>query len=156
MQQKNLVLFFSSIIPNYDENTFVSLWKVASENHIKDFLTQKITFKEQRIRRSRDIFQNQNLTEKESFEYFNKYLGFYEDSWTIYPDVIEVLDFLKQQNIDVGILSDGAQKQQEFKIRKNRYPGIFQICSHCRIRRNVKTKSFVLFERRFNVWCRNL
>ena len=88
-------------------------------------MAQKITFKEQRIRRIREIFQNQNLTENESFEYFNKYLGFYEDSWTIYPDVIEVLDFLKQQKIDVGILSDGAQKQQEFKLEKTGIMGYF-------------------------------
>ncbi len=114
---------FSSIIPNYDESTFVTLWKTVSENHIKDFLTQKITFREQQIRRIRDIFQNQKMTEHESFKYFNKYLGYYENSWTLYPDVIETLEFLKHQNIELGILSDGAQKQQEFKLKKT---GIFE------------------------------
>jgi len=58
------------------------------------------------------------MTENEAIEYFNKYLGYYEDSWTIYPDVIEALDFLKRQNIEIGVLSDGAQKQQEFKLKK--------------------------------------
>lgn len=110
--------FFSSVIPNYNENTFVEFWRTASVKHIKDFLAQKITFRDQRVRRIRDIFQNKNMSENESFEYFNKYLGYYEDSWNLYSDVIDTLEFLKNKNIDIGILSDGAQKQQELKLQK--------------------------------------
>lgn len=109
---------FSSVIPDYDEHTFVDLWKKTSEKYFMEFLAGRMTFKEQRVQRIRDIFQDQNMTDNESFAYFNKYHIYYEDSWNLFLDVIETLEFLKAQNIDIGILSDGSQQQQEHKLEK--------------------------------------
>ncbi len=109
---------FATEIPNYDKDTFAKLWKKTSQIYMNDFLAQKITFNEQRILRIRTIFQNDNISEFDALDLFDKYLNFYEHFWSVFPDVIDVLDFLKQNNVEMAILSDGSQQQQEQKLLK--------------------------------------
>lgn len=58
------------------------------------------------------------MSEKKAFDYFCLYLQFYEESWTIYSDVLGALEFLRRHGIEMGVLSDGAQDQQELKLSK--------------------------------------
>lgn len=102
-------------IPNYDEDTFTSTWRAASERHIAAFLQGDITFQEQRRRRIREIFYNDSMSPDRADRLFSSYLRLYQKSWTAFPDVLPF--FERHRSKDIAILSDGAQDQQEDKLR---------------------------------------
>lgn len=111
-------------IPQYNEATFNSKWHEITEYNIQTFLKGEISFQEQRRRRIRSVFNDQNITNEQADDIFNIYLKFYEDSWTLFPDVIPFLQSFK--NHGYGILSDGSQNQQEMKLEKTGIRAFFK------------------------------
>lgn len=107
---------------------FVKLWKDVSKQYYEQYLSGKMTFQEQRLMRIKTFFKNirasiseqnglQNITgmtTKELESIFSNYLQYFEESWTIYGDVISVLDVLKSYRL--GIISNGETEQQIKKL----------------------------------------
>ena len=106
---------FADRIPDYEEGTFVSKWRTASEKHIATFLEGKIDFQEQRRRRIREVFHNDSMSADQVDTLFSVYLRHYENSWRAFPDVLPFLE--RHGDRGIGILSDGAQAQQEAKLK---------------------------------------
>jgi putative hydrolase of the HAD superfamily len=106
---------FADRITGYEEASFASMWRAASERHIVAFLAREISFQEQRRRRMREISGNKSMSAEEADFLFDAYLRHYEDSWRAFPDVVPFLEKFGSQSI--GIVSDGAQAQQEAKLK---------------------------------------
>jgi putative hydrolase of the HAD superfamily len=98
----------------YNETSFPDIWNKITEDVVQLFLQNKISFQEQRRFRLRHIFQKK-IKDEEADELFNIYLGFYEDSWTLFDDVIPCLDFFSKEKL--GIISNGDKDQQRQKLK---------------------------------------
>jgi putative hydrolase of the HAD superfamily len=106
---------FADRIPGYAEASFTTMWRAASERHIVSFLSGEISFQEQRRRRIREVFGSESMSAQEADILFDEYLRHYENSWRAFPDVVPFLEKFGGQGI--GIVSDGAQAQQEAKLK---------------------------------------
>ena len=115
---------FAASIPAYDEVLFASRWHRALERHYAAFLMGEISFQEQRRRRLRDIFRNEDMPDSKADELFNVYLRFYEDSWQLFPDVLPFLEANREHGF--GVISDGAHEQQMQKLRNQGIDGYMQ------------------------------
>lgn len=107
---------YANLIPGYDPHNFVQRWHEASMLHIEAFLQGEIDFQEQRRRRLRTIFKQDNMTASHADVLFSDYLEHYETSWQLFPDVIAFLNSHTGEYL--AVLSDGAQEQQEAKLKK--------------------------------------
>lgn len=96
------------------QDDFVNLWRAATETYLQKFIDGELTFQEQRRLRLRDIF-GRHINAEEADALFERYLGYYEDSWELFPDVIHCLDRLAP--LGLGIISNGNSGQQLQKLR---------------------------------------
>jgi putative hydrolase of the HAD superfamily len=103
-------------IPDYQADRFADRWNQVAELHIAAFLRGEIDFQTQRRRRMREILGQADMPDAQADEVFSRYLKHYENSWRALPDVAPFLEAMKDQ--PMGILSDGAQAQQEKKLRR--------------------------------------
>ncbi|MGG2064776.1 HAD family hydrolase [Bacillus sp. S14(2024)] len=96
------------------------LWNQLSEQYFNQFLSNKLSFQEQQRLRMIDLFQTYgiHLTHEEADQKFKLYLTLYEENWTVYEDVIDVLNTLKQKGYSLGIISNGDYDQQIEKLRR--------------------------------------
>ena len=112
---------FKNRIPDYEEEDFVHFWNQLAEKHFAGYLAGHYDFQEQRRRRIRGVFQDESISDHQADELFDFFLKIYEDSWELFPDVIPFLE--ANQPWGFAVLSDGAQSQQELKLKKT---GIYQ------------------------------
>ncbi len=103
-------------IPDYQADRFAERWNDVSERHIAVFLRGEIDFQTQRRRRMREIFGQADMPDTQADEIFSRYLEHYENAWRVLPDVLPFLHAMKGQAL--AVLSDGAQDQQEEKLRR--------------------------------------
>jgi putative hydrolase of the HAD superfamily len=115
---------YADSIPGYDVQQFVHKWHEAAEMHMAAFLRGEIDFQEQRRRRVRAIFAQYDISANEADAIFSDYLKHYEAAWRVFPDVLAFLDV--HANECLAVLSDGAQKQQEAKLKKTGIRRYFQ------------------------------
>ncbi|MDC2864775.1 HAD family hydrolase [Bacillus sp. BP-3] len=96
------------------------LWNRLSEQYFNLFLCNELSFQEQKRLRMKDLFQQYgiHLTNKEADLKFNLYLSSYKENWTVYADVIDVLESLKQKGYLLGIISNGDYNQQIEKLNR--------------------------------------
>ncbi len=118
---------YRKILGNPQEEEFYSAWIKASEKHNKEYLKGKLSFKEQRIKRLKELFLHfhKSITEDEALRIFFEYLDIYETSWRCFDDVVPCLKDLKKHQL--GIISNGDKDQQ---IKKLRMGGIFDYFSY--------------------------
>ena len=121
LAEKNGILdFFSehNHIFSGEELEASKLWNPISEQYFNQFLSNKLSFQEQQRLRMMDLFQKYgiHLTNEEADQKFKLYLTLYEENWTVYEDVIDVLENLKQKGYLLGIISNGDYDQQIEKL----------------------------------------
>ena len=92
---------------------FAALWKHVAEQHMAAFLAGAISFTEQRRRRIRAVFPAP-LEDQEGDRLFRIYLAYYEQAWSVFPDVLPCLDRLTEHTL--GIISNGNTEQQKKKL----------------------------------------
>jgi len=107
---------YSNEIPDYDADGFSERWHKEAEILFQDFLSGKVSFQEHRRKRIRGLFGDYSINDNQADTIFEDYLEHYENSWELFPDVIPFLD----RNIggEFAVVSDGAQNQQELKLKK--------------------------------------
>ncbi len=97
------------------ENEFVDMWFELSKKYFEKFLSNELTFQEQRRFRIKDIF-GYHLNDLQADNIFNNYLILYKRNWSVFEDVVPCLVALKQQGIRLGVISNGNYQQQFEKL----------------------------------------
>ena len=98
---------YSSDIPGYNSSTFQDKWNKTVEKYYQQFLEGKISYVEQRRKRIRDIFQNDDIGDAETDEIFSVYRDIYEMNWRLFDDVLPFLEQYKNEGFIA--ISDGKQ-----------------------------------------------
>ncbi|MGP4042067.1 HAD family hydrolase [Gracilibacillus sp. D59] len=116
-EQKGAVDFYKKYSNELEnsENEFVDRWFELSKKYFGKFLSNELTFQEQRRFRIKDIFGS-HLNDMQADNIFNKYLSLYKRNWSAFEDVIPCLVALKQQGIRLGVISNGDYHQQLEKL----------------------------------------
>jgi putative hydrolase of the HAD superfamily len=111
----------------FNENEFYKAWCDISEKHFNIYLAGKLTFREQRIERIKELFRlaKIRLSDHDAEKKFNEYLLNYENSWKCFDDVKPCLDSLKDYRL--GIISNGDLTQQNLKLEKMKIKSYFEI-----------------------------
>ena len=94
---------------------FVENWQAATETYLDMFIKGQLSFQEQRRHRLKEIFR-QSFSAEEADALFEQYLGFYEDNWELFPDVLPCLERLAAWNL--GIITNGNSSQQRQKLNE--------------------------------------
>jgi putative hydrolase of the HAD superfamily len=94
---------------------FLSTWSAALDRHYERYLAGEISFSEQRRARMREAIDS-SLSDEASDRAFDGYLAAYEDSWSLFPDVLPCLDRLSDCRL--GIISNGQGVQQRRKLAR--------------------------------------
>lgn len=107
-----------------DSALFEQKWKEKAKTNWKLFEEGKVSFEEQRSKRIKDVWEafGKKISSQSAQKYFNEYLAFYEDSWKIFPHVIETFAELKRNKHPLGIITNGGVEQQ---IKKLKQIGVF-------------------------------
>ncbi len=94
---------------------FVERWRTLTEHNVQRYLAGELSFQGQRRERLRQVFANKrSLSDAEADTIFDAYLGFYEISWKLFPDVEDCLNDLS--DFRLGIISNGNAVQQRQKL----------------------------------------
>ena len=100
---------------NSPKDEFIDRWRTTTEHFIQRYISGELSFQDQRRERLRQIFgENISLSNTEADSMFEAYLGFYEGSWQLLPDVKACLDELDGYRL--GIISNGNAVQQRQKL----------------------------------------
>ncbi|MFI8706430.1 HAD family hydrolase [Bacillus sp. NPDC077411] len=123
LAERNGILdFFREHNPIFSGKEFEAskLWNQLSEQYFNQFLSNELSFQEQKRLRMKGIFQQYgiHLTNEEADQKFNLYLSSYRENWTVYADVIDVLEDLKRKGYPLGIISNGNYEQQIEKLHR--------------------------------------
>lgn len=100
---------------------FAAAWHDAAERGWQRYVSGELTFAEHRSWRVQRVMALQEgsgdggtpLTEQEVSGIFASYLALYEESWSLYPDVIPCLDALAAYPLGLITNGDGAQQRQK-------------------------------------------
>lgn len=104
--------FGSKINTSIDD--FLVAWDAALEEYFDDlYLSGKISFEDQRIKRVNKVFGIKDP--KIADEIFQVYLKEYENNWTLFSDSKPCLEKLKNKTL--GIISNGDFDQQIQKLQ---------------------------------------
>ena len=97
------------------EDEFIDRWRTTTEHFIQRYISGELSFQGQRRERLRQIFGEKiSLSDTEADSMFEAYLGFYESSWQLFPDVTACLAELDGTRL--GIISNGNAVQQRKKL----------------------------------------
>ncbi len=108
-----------------DLNSFIKKWDELTDYHYKFYTTKQISYEEQRRRRITDLFKTYNMPLTVSpIDIYNIYLKEFENAWTVFDDVEEVLKELKNNNYVLGLISNGDFDQQ---VQKMQRVGIYEM-----------------------------
>jgi putative hydrolase of the HAD superfamily len=99
---------------NFDEAGFYEAWRMAIPKYHKRFERGELSYEEQRIRRVRDAFGNWDLKDGFVADVLNTMDGYFVEGWTLFPDSIQTLEFLK--GYKKGLITNGGYKQQRKKL----------------------------------------
>ncbi len=115
-------------------SSFVMKWDKIAQKHIKRYLAGEIDFQQQRRERIHELFNGiQVFNESEADVVFNDFLIYYEENWSLFPDVMNALDQLS--HYPLGIISNGESQQQRDKLIKT---GIFSCFSQIVISSDIQ------------------
>ncbi len=105
---------FKGVFP-VSPDEFAHNWRITTERHIQRYLSGELSFQGQRRERLKEIFShNCILSDGEADDLFQKYLGYYEKNWRLFPDVMTCLEQLR--DVRLGIISNGDSIQQRQKL----------------------------------------
>jgi putative hydrolase of the HAD superfamily len=90
-------------------------WRRTTDTHWLRFAAGETDFESQRRDRVRE-FLGERLTDPEAEEWHTRYLVHYEAAWSLFPDVLPVLDALATSHRH-AVLSNSSLRVQERKLR---------------------------------------
>ena len=100
-------------ISNPDQ--FIDVWNKVTDHHMARYLSGEISFQEQRRWRIKDSL-GLDLSDKEADDIFADYYQIYENSWQLFPDVVEVLD--KLSGTQLAVITNGDKENQTYKLER--------------------------------------
>ena len=103
---------------------FAAAWHDSAERGWQRYVEGELDFAAQRTWRVQQVLAMQQdsepdsppLTEQEVSDIFARYLALYEDSWSLYPDVLPCLEALSAYPL--GMITNGDGKQQRQKLQR--------------------------------------
>ena len=103
---------------------FAAAWHEAAERGWQRYVAGELTFAAQRTWRVQQVLamqqdseaDSQPPTEQEVSDIFARYLAFYENSWSLYPDVLPCLEALSAYPL--GLITNGDGNQQRQKLQR--------------------------------------
>jgi putative hydrolase of the HAD superfamily len=90
-------------------------WRAITERQWARFAAGEVSFEDQRRDRVR-VFVGRDLTDAEADAWFQRYIGYYEAAWALFPDVLPVLDALAGSHRH-AVLSNSSLHVQDRKLR---------------------------------------
>lgn len=90
-------------------------WREITERQWARFSAGEADFETQRRDRVR-VFLERELTDPEADDWFARYLSHYESAWSLFPDVLPVLDALAHSHRH-AVLSNSSLTVQDRKLR---------------------------------------
>lgn len=100
------------------DDAFVHLWRTSAATQWLRYERGELSFTDQRRARMIALFATAGcvLSPVEADRLFRVYLQHYEQSWSLFPDVLPCLDALA--SLPLGIISNGDQAQQLAKLER--------------------------------------
>ncbi|MFF4010026.1 HAD family hydrolase [Streptomyces sp. NPDC001717] len=94
----------------------LALWRRITDRHWARFAAGEGTFQGQRRDRVREFLGRPVMTDGQADAWFDQYVAHYKAAWTVFPDVVPVLDALA---VDYrhGVLSNSSLVNQDPKLR---------------------------------------
>ncbi len=98
---------------------FIKLWFEEAYKQFDRYLAGEIKGEEHRILRVTSVFEKigKPITYEDAIDILKLHVKQYNDSWTLYEDVIPVLDHLKE-DYKLGIISNGRSHLQHEKLEQ--------------------------------------
>lgn len=111
----------------FSKQDFYQSWQEIGEYHFKKYLRRELTFADQKVNRMRDLFNGtgETITDKQAHQFFDLYLGYFEDSWRAFDDVLPCLESLSGYRL--GIITNGDESQQIKKLEKIGIADFFEV-----------------------------
>jgi putative hydrolase of the HAD superfamily len=100
---------------NQTAEDFVITWHDLAEKWFELYGKGQTTFQGQRRERLREIF-GKALPDATADARFDTYIGFYEQYWSVFPDVQPCLDALRGRKL--GVITNGVPDQQNKKLER--------------------------------------
>ncbi|MFJ1565396.1 HAD family hydrolase [Streptomyces erythrochromogenes] len=91
-------------------------WREITDRHWANFAAGVGTFQGQRQERVREFLEEPGMTAAEADAWFDQYVEHYKAAWTVFPDVVPVLDALAA-DYRHGVLSNSSTANQDPKLR---------------------------------------
>ncbi|MEY9486032.1 putative hydrolase of the HAD superfamily [Streptomyces calvus] len=90
-------------------------WREITDLQWARFAGGEVDFETQRRDRTR-VFLDRELSDAEADDWFRRYVTHYESSWSLFPDVLPVLDALATSHRH-AVLSNSSLRVQDHKLR---------------------------------------
>lgn len=131
------------------DEDLLQLWDDLTEHHFDRYLRGEISYAGQRRGRVRDLFglTPGEMSDAEADDAFAVYRKFYEQNWSLFPDVIDTLEALR--GFRLGVITNGGAVHQRQKLEgvgvldrfaavvasedegvAKPHPGIFKVACH--------------------------
>ncbi|MFJ8014654.1 HAD family hydrolase [Streptomyces sp. NPDC096339] len=94
----------------------LALWRRITDRHWARFAAGEGTFQGQRRDRVREFLERPAMTDGQADAWFDQYVAHYKAAWTVFPDVVPVLDALAA-DYRHGVLSNSSLVNQDPKLR---------------------------------------
>lgn len=95
-------------------------WTAAEDAQYEHWRAGRVSFAEQRRARLRTVLPPLGIDPPVDVDgldaLFGRYLAAYRAAWTLFPDVLPVLDELRGEGYRIGLLTNGVGEQQRDKL----------------------------------------
>ncbi|MFD8151815.1 HAD family hydrolase [Streptomyces sp. NPDC059720] len=109
-------LLAEGLLDDYDTaEQALEQWRDITDRQWARFAAGEATFEAQRRDRVR-VFLDRQLTDEEADAWFQRYITHYEAAWSLFPDVLPVLDALSATHRH-AVLSNSSLHVQDRKLR---------------------------------------
>lgn len=111
-----------------DLHSFSKKWDELTDYHYAFYTKKEISYEEQRNRRIIDLFACYDMKlDKTPKEIYDIYLKTFEDNWSIFDDVYNVIEELYNKGYKLGVISNGDLNQQTDKLKRTGIYKFFEI-----------------------------
>ncbi len=114
--------------PHEKLETFYKAWSASNKKNWALYEAGQLTMDEQRQHRIQEVWHtfDKTVTPAEALEIFDYYVSIYEQSWRLFPHVIDVLAELTEKQIPLGIITNGSSQPQRKKLLDLKLQPFFQ------------------------------
>ncbi|MFI2379223.1 HAD family hydrolase [Streptomyces sp. NPDC018964] len=91
-------------------------WREVTRQQWTRFAAREVDYETQRRDRTRIFLDRPELTDTEADDWFQRYVTYYESAWSLFPDVLPVLEALAASHRH-AVLSNSSLHVQDRKLR---------------------------------------